>query len=109
MTDLIFFAVAIAGLAIVAGILILIGRVAADCPQTVGAARLGTLVVTTGFVAFGAGVVMLIGAALPILSAGAASGLYMAIGLSFIALGIGFQVAASMLREILQAAPRPAA
>lgn len=104
MIDLVYFTLALGGLGAVAAILVLIGRAAADCPQTASAAKLATLVVTTGFVAIGAGVVTLIGAALPVLAAGAATGLYVALGLALIALGIGFQIAATTLRDILRAA-----
>ncbi|MGF1553640.1 MAG: hypothetical protein ACFBWO_14260 [Paracoccaceae bacterium] len=108
MTHAVYFTLATGGLGAVAAVLVLIGRMAADCPQTAGAARLATLVVTTAFVAIGAGIVTLIGAALPLLAEGAATGLYVALGFALIALGVGFQIAASTLRDILAAA-RPAA
>ncbi|MEO0960468.1 MAG: hypothetical protein AAFY66_18775 [Pseudomonadota bacterium] len=111
---LLYFIITIAGLLAVGGVLVLIGKAAQACPQTAAAARLGTLVVTTAFLAIGTGVITLIGAALPVLSAGAATGLYIAIGLAFVALGLGFQYAAVTLRDILNAsraqdpAPSPA-
>ncbi|MEM7499693.1 MAG: hypothetical protein AAF371_17105 [Pseudomonadota bacterium] len=105
-TDLIYFAVSLAGLLSVATVLVAIGKAAQACPQTAGAARLGTLVVTTAFLAIGAGVIVLIGAALPLLAQGAATGLYIAIGLAFVALGLGFQYAAVTLRDILATAVR---
>lgn len=103
-THVIYFSLAFAGLLAVAAVLVAIGRAAAKCPQTAPAARLATWVVTTGFVSIGTGVVALIGAALPVLRAGEASGLYMALGFAFIALGIGFFLAATNLRDILAAA-----
>ncbi|MEL6575757.1 MAG: hypothetical protein AAFQ81_07690 [Pseudomonadota bacterium] len=103
-----YFLVSLAGLLAVGAVLVLIGKAAQACPQTAGAARLGTLVVTTAFLAIGAGVITLIGAALPVLSAGAATGLFVAIGLAFIALGLGFQYAAVTLRDILNGASAPA-
>ncbi|GMG83070.1 hypothetical protein LNKW23_22830 [Paralimibaculum aggregatum] len=106
MTDLIYFTVSLSGLAALAAVLVVIGRMAGDCPQTAGAARLATWVVVTGFIALGIGAVALIGAALPVLSEGRAAGLYLAIGLLAIALGFGFYNAATMLRDILAAAPR---
>jgi hypothetical protein len=107
MTDILFLLLAFAGLAILAGVLVVIGRAAAECPQLGGAARVATLVVTTGFAALGAGAIMLIAAVLPALSSSWMMGLYFALGIASIALGIGFYNAASMLREILKSAPRP--
>ncbi|MEL7349167.1 MAG: hypothetical protein AAFN17_15540, partial [Pseudomonadota bacterium] len=66
--------------------------------------RLGTWVVTTGFVALGLGVVALVGAILPVLLRSEFQGLYTAVGLIFLALGFGFYVAAAMLRDILATA-----
>lgn len=104
MTDLIYLAISGAGLVALAAVLVVIGKVAADCPEIGGAARLGTWVVTTGFVAIGFGVFSLIGAGLPVLLQGRLEGLYFAIGCVAIVLGTGFYVAAWRLRDILAAA-----
>lgn len=109
MTEILFLSIAFAGLAALATVLIVIGRAAADCPQIGGAARVVTLVVTTGFAAIGAGVILIAASMLPLLALGRATGLYIALGLVGIALGIGFYNAAGMLRDALQAAPKPAA
>ena len=107
MTDhLIYFAVTLSGLAAVAGVLVTIGRVAARCREAAGAARLGTWVVTTAFLAIGAGAIALIGAAMPVIADGGLSALYLVIGLALVTIGIGFQIAASTLRDIIAAAPR---
>lgn len=108
MTDILFLAIAFAGLAALGFVLLRIGKAAADCPQIGGAARVLTMVVTTGFAAIGAGVIMIGAAALPVLASGHATGLYIALGLVAIALGIGFYNAAAVLRDALKAAPRPA-
>ncbi len=106
MTDIVYLAAGFTGLAALCVVLVVIGRAAADCPQIGAAARVGTLVVTTGFAAIGAGIIGLIGAALPLLLEGRANGLYIALGCVAIALGIGFYNAATTLREILRSAPR---
>ncbi|MEM0988417.1 MAG: hypothetical protein AAGK00_06010 [Pseudomonadota bacterium] len=109
MTEtLIYFAIGLAGLLALCTVLVIIGRAAADCPQIGAAAKVGTLVVTTGFASMGVGMIALIGAALPLLLEGPGSGLYLAIGGIAIALGIGFYTAAGILRDILASAPRPA-
>ncbi|MEM6973484.1 MAG: hypothetical protein AAF577_11825 [Pseudomonadota bacterium] len=108
MLDAVYFAVAIVALIALAGVIVVIGRVASDCPQTGAAARLGTWIVTTGFVTLGAGAIALIAAALPSLSIDRMTGLYAASGLMLIALGIGFYIAAAMLRDILATARQTA-
>jgi len=108
MTDLLYLSIAFAGLASLAAVLVLIGRAASDCPETGGAARVASLVVTTGFSAIGAGVILLIASALPVLMQGRVMGLYVALGLVALVLGVGFYNAASAMREILSAAPKSA-
>jgi hypothetical protein len=106
LTDVIYLGFSFTGLAALATILALIGRMAVDCPQMGPAARLGTWVVTTGFVAMGTGVIGVIGAFLPTLLDGRGSGIYLSVGVVAIALGTGFYFAASGLRDILTAARR---
>ena len=107
MTDVLFLSIAFGDLVLLAIVLVLVGRAAGDCPQIGGAARVATLVVTTGFAAIGTGVVLLIASTLPVLMQGEIMGLYVALGLVGIALGIGFYSAASALRDLLKTAPRP--
>ena len=104
MTDITYLIVSFAGLAALATVLALVGRAAGTCPDSRDAVRVATLVVTTGFAAIGAGVVLIIAAALPVLAAGTATALYVALGISSIVLGIGFYTAATTLRDILKAA-----
>ncbi|MEM9063174.1 MAG: hypothetical protein AAGD13_22160 [Pseudomonadota bacterium] len=109
MTDLVYFALGFAGLGALSIILVIIGQAASACPEIGAAARVGTLVITTGFIALGAGAIAIIGAFLPLLAEGRASGLYLALGFLSLALGLGFSGAAIRLRDILNAAPRPQA
>lgn len=106
MTDILYLTIAGAGLLALCGVLVVIGRAAADCPQTAGAARLATWVVTTGFAALGVGAIGLVGAVLPVLARAPESALYAAIGIVSVLLGLGFSYAATQLREILDAAQR---
>lgn len=109
MTDQIFLSIGFAGLAALCGVLIVIGRAATECPQIGAAARVGTIVITTGFASIGAGVIALIAALLPVIVTEEYNGLYLALGLAAIALGIGFYSAATTLRDVLKAAqPSPA-
>lgn len=107
MTQVAFLTLGFTGLLALAAVLVVIGRAAAACPQIGAAARVGTLVITTGFLALGAGAIAIIGAFLPVLVAGEVNGLYLALGFLALALGLGFSTAAVRLRDILNAAPRP--
>ncbi|MEM7060589.1 MAG: hypothetical protein AAF557_23665 [Pseudomonadota bacterium] len=107
MTDLIFLGLGFAGLIALCVVLVVIGRAASDCPQIAAAARVGTIVVTTGFAAIGAGLIALIATALPFLVEQQYNGLYLALGLTAIALGLGFYSAATTLRDVLNAARPP--
>lgn len=109
MTDIVYFIIAFVGLAGLCTVLAIIGRAAGECPQIGAAAKVGTWVVTTGFCAIGVGIIALGAAFLPLLMSGRSDGLYLAIGLVSIVLGIGFSQAADTLRNILKAAPRPGA
>ena len=106
MTDVLYFSLGFAGLSALSVVLVIIGRAAAACPQIGASAKVGTLVITTGFVALGVGAIALIGAFLPLLVEGRASGLYLALGFLSLALGLGFSSAAVRLRDILNAAPK---
>lgn len=106
MTDTLYFSLAFTGLVALALVLVIIGRAAAACPQIGASAKVGTLVITTGFIALGIGAIALIGAFLPLLAEGRASGLYLALGFLSLALGLGFSNAAVRLRDILNAAPK---
>ena len=99
---LIFYGTAFAVLIVLAAVLVLVGRAAGRCPQSANAARIATLVVTTGFLAVGAGAIGLAGVALATLDSGdPIAGL---VGLA-IALGFGFVWAARRLQEVIAAAP----
>ncbi|MEM1299850.1 MAG: hypothetical protein AAGH68_11285, partial [Pseudomonadota bacterium] len=89
MTDIIYFAIAFVGLTGLCTVLAIIGRAAAECPQIGAAAKVGTWVVTTGFCAIGVGIIAIGAALLPLLTDGRSDGLYWAIGIVSIVLGIG--------------------
>lgn len=104
MTDLLYLSLAGTGLVALCAVLVVIGRAAAECPQTAGAARLATWVVTAGFAALGVGAIGLVGAILPALARQPDSALYAAVGLVSVLLGIGFAYAAGQLRALLREA-----
>lgn len=106
-TDILYLSISFAGLLSLTAVLRLIGRAASDCPQIGGAARVSALVVMTGFLAIGTGIILLFGAILPELGGNTVQVLYLAVGFCALSLGLGFYAAATMLRDIVQSAPKP--
>ena len=102
MSMLYFYPIALAGLAALSTVLIVIGRATQDCPQLAGTARLMSLIVTTGFVTIGVGMIALIGALMTRFTEDAVQAVSIAVGLASIALGIGFWTAAVNLRDMLK-------
>lgn len=105
MTQVTFLTLGFVGLFALTIVLVIIGRAASKCPQIGASAHVGTLVITTGFVALGAAAIAIIGAFLPMLMEGQVNGLYLALGFVSLALGLGFSNAAIRLRDILNALP----
>lgn len=106
----IFFLIAASALAALSVMIFKIGEALADCPVTGRAAKAGSLTIVTGFVAIGAGAVMIIGAgvfvALPQLDV---EGVMAALGLSVLCLGLGFTHAIATLRDVVAQAGKQAA
>ena len=103
-----YFAVTLGTLTALGRMILQVGRVMGDCPQTGAAARGATLAIAAGFLAIGFGGVILIAALIPALaSAGdtAAMGVItlLALGLCCLTLGLGFAHALRNLRAVVQA------
>ncbi|MFT7593289.1 MAG: hypothetical protein ACI8R4_000602 [Paracoccaceae bacterium] len=86
------------------GMILKIGTLLADCPQTTPATKAVAVTIATGFAAIGAGGVILIGAALPVLSGSPVLALMLALGLAALCLGLGFSHALATLRAVLHQA-----
>ena len=82
-----------------------IGSLLGDCPNSAGAARAAAATIATGYSMVGLGGVVLIGAAIPILDAGFLA-LLPALGLVAICLGLGFSHAIATLRAVVREALR---
>jgi hypothetical protein len=108
MSLVIYFIFAFAFLAALTGMIVQISRQIAECPETGTAARASGVVIATGYAAIGAGFVLLVGSALPVVKGGTPAVLF-AIGFAAVVLGLGFTNAVMTLRRAVQAArPRPA-
>lgn len=101
-----YFAAATTALLALAAMILAIGKSISDCPQTGRAARAGSITIATGFVAIGAGAVILIAAALPTFDASPQATLA-ALGFICLILGLGFTHAVTTLRQVVDSA-RPA-
>lgn len=86
-----------------------IGAMIGACPDSQRVAKAAGVTIATGFCAIGAGGVVLIGAALPLMPAAPLAGLMAALGLAALCLGLGFTHAVGTLRAlVMDAAPKAA-
>ena len=98
------------GVLVALGCMILkIGAMLGDCPQSRALAKSAAVTIATGYVAIGAGGVLLIGAVLPVMAEDAGLVLIAALGLAVLCLGLGFSQAISTLRAVLRDATAPEA
>lgn len=98
-----YFAAALAVLIALALMILAITRALGDCPEKGPRARAAGVTIATGYLALGAGAVMLIGA-FATLSAGLET-IFFCVGLACIVLGLGFTQAVTMLRAVVDASP----
>jgi hypothetical protein len=77
------------------------GSALSKCPRTGDTAKVGSLVVLTGYVVVGLGGISLAAAALPYLHKQPETALLIAFGVIIIALGVGFSQAAHTLQKIV--------
>lgn len=96
-----YIALGFGGLAALAVMILRIGALLGECPQSRATARAGAVTIATGFSAIGAGGVILIGAALPLLAQAPMAGFLVALGFAALCLGLGFTHAISTLRAVM--------
>ena len=97
-----------AGAAIVAGLAQLlrsVGREMARCPVNGAASRATSLVVLGVFVSMGLGATGVVAALVSAARTDTASEVVMGTGIVAILLGIGFSIAATVLRDVMRAVP----
>lgn len=80
-----------------------IGKLLGDCPQSGSAARAAAVTIASGYGMIGFGGVALIGSLLPILDMGAL-GILPSLGLAALCLGLGFGHAVATLRAVVREA-----
>lgn len=106
---LIYFAVALTTLGLLARMILRIGQVVGQCPQTAGAARATATALATGYLAMGLGGVILLSALIPVLGNPAfpqrlSVPVLFTTGLACLTLGLGFAHALRLLRGVVRPA-----
>lgn len=96
-----YIALGFGGLAALSIMILRIGTLLGECPQSRATARAGAVTIATGFSAIGAGGVILIGAALPLLAQAPLAGFLVALGFAALCLGLGFTHAIGTLRAVM--------
>lgn len=102
MLPILYIGLAFGALAALAIMILRIGALLGDCAQTRALARTGAVTIATGFTAIGAGGIILIGAALPLLRDVPMAGFFATLGFAALCLGLGFTQAIGTLRAVLQ-------
>ncbi|KEJ88885.1 hypothetical protein [Sulfitobacter donghicola] len=85
-----------------AAMILRIGTLLGQCPESSAAIRAAAVTIATGFAAIGAGGVILIGAVLPLLNDAPMVGFLAALGFAALCLGLGFTQAVGTLRAVMQ-------
>ena len=98
---LLYIAMGFGTLAALATMILRIGALLGECPQSRATARAAAVTIATGFSAIGAGGVILIGAALPLLADMPLAGFLGALGFAALCLGLGFTQAVGTLRALM--------
>lgn len=106
---ILYFNLALGAVAALSLMILRIGALVGDCPEARARAHVIAVSIATGFAAIGAGGVLIIGAALPVMIDAPFAALMLALGFAALCLGLGFTHAMGMLRAALGAQPEPQA
>ena len=104
-----YLLISFAALGVLCKMILHIGTLLGNCPETGTAARAGSVTITTGFAAIGAGGLILISAAIPTYTVALPAVFMLALGLASLCLGLGFTHAIGSLRAVVANRPAPAA
>ena len=98
---ILYFNLGLGAVAALTAMILRIGALAQDCPDSARRAGPAATAIATGFAAIGAGGVTLIGAALPLMADAPFAALMLALGFAALCLGLGFTHAMGNLRAAL--------
>ncbi|WP_298858188.1 hypothetical protein [uncultured Sulfitobacter sp.] len=96
-----YIALGFGALAALATMILRIGTLLGECPQSKRTARAASVTIATGFAAIGAGGVILVGAVLPLMAEVPLTGFLGALGFVALCLGLGFTQAVGTLRALM--------
>ena len=96
-----YIALGFGALIALAAMILRIGTMLAECPDSGPTVRAAAVTIATGFAAIGAGGVILIGAVLPLLADAPLAGFLAALGFAALCLGLGFTQAVGTLRAVM--------
>ena len=99
-----YFVLILGLLAFLATMILKIGRLLGNCPESGTAARAAAVTIATGFCVIGAGGVILIGAAVPLAHQVLLIGFMLLVGFAALCLGLGFTHAVGTLQGVVHAA-----
>ncbi len=105
---ILYIALGFGALTTLAMMILRIGTMLAECPNSTPTIRAAAVTIATGFAAIGAGGVVLIGAVLQLLADAPMAGFLAALGFAALCLGLGFTQAVGTLRAVMQDATRNA-
>lgn len=97
-----YITLALAALIALCIMILKIGDLIGDCPQSKTSARAAAVSVATGFAAIGSGGIILIGAVLPMLEDAALPAFFLSLGFAALCLGLGFTHAIATLRAVVR-------
>lgn len=98
---ILYVLLAFGALAALCTMILRIGALMGNCPQTATTARTAAITIATGFAAIGAGGVILIGAILPFMAHMPLLAFLLTLGFAALCLGLGFTHAVGTLRAVI--------
>lgn len=103
--SLIYLAGGLGAVVLLSLMILRIGALMSACPEGAPFARPAAVTIATGFAAIGTGLVLLVGALLPLFPEALDAALPLALGFASLCLGLGFTQAASTLRDVTSGKP----
>lgn len=102
---LIYLSINLLAVVALAGMIVCIGSMMSDCPQTGARNRVVAVAIATGYAAVGAGLVVIVAGLAALSTEDSAKALIFGSGFSLLCLGLGFAHGVSMLRAIVDPQP----
>lgn len=102
MLALTYITLALAALIALCIMILKIGHLIGDCPQSMATARVASVSIATGFAAIGSGGITVIGSGLALTDDAALPAFFLSLGFAALCLGLGFTHAIATLRAVVR-------